>query len=200
MARAAAAALVLAAACARLPAIPTPANPAPPPHPRHRVEDAPRDLQAAIGRADAAIKALRDRLGAALAGEIAAYGPAAAVHVCQRDADVLAEAISAQTGVEVGRTGPRLRTTAAPQWAAAIVRETAARRAADVAASVVDLGDRVGLLRPISASATCLPCHGGPERIGPEVKAALDSVRAIERATGFAEGDLRGFFWAEAKK
>ncbi|HEY6099429.1 MAG TPA: hypothetical protein VIW03_08370, partial [Anaeromyxobacter sp.] len=54
-------------------------------------------------------------------------------------------------GVEVGRTSARLRNprNAPPAWARAYVAQTDGRKAADVAPAAFDLGDRVGLLRPI---------------------------------------------------
>jgi hypothetical protein len=196
--RAAAVALAVFAACASPPA-PGPAGrpaPAPPPA-RFRVEDAPRELQPALARAEAAVKTLREQIGARLASEIASFGIARSMAVCQRDAPALAAAVSAQTGVDVGRVPARLRPGASPPrpWIGPLLEETSARRAADVPAVVLDLGDRVGLLRPVPLAASCLACHGTADRVLPEVKLASDGGPGA-----FSEGDLRGFYWAEAKK
>jgi mono/diheme cytochrome c family protein len=67
-----------------------------------------------------------------------------------------------------------------------------------VRAETVDLGDRVGVLRPIATAAPCLQCHGPSDSVSPETAAFLSTAYPGDRAVGFAEGDLRGFFWAEA--
>jgi Protein of unknown function (DUF3365) len=188
--------VVLAAACAGAPA-PGPAVAAPPPPPgRFRLEDAPGALQPAVARADAAVRTLREQIAARLWAEVAAAGISRSLAVCQRDAAAIAASVSAQTGVEVGRVGVRPRPgTAAPRpWIGALL-EVSAKRAADVQPVVLDLGDRVGLLRPIALAAPCLACHGAVDRVLPEVKHVSDSAYSA-----FAEGDLRGFFWAEARK
>ncbi len=169
---------------------------------RHRVEEAPRELQPALARAEGAIRTFRERLAARRAAELAATGVAGALKVCRTEVHALAAAVSAQTGVQVGRSGahPRGGASAAPDWIAPLVQEAPSKRAADFRAVVVDLGDRVGLLRPIALTAGCLSCHGPSERVAPEVKAAAEGAQASDGATGFSEGDLRGYFWAEAPK
>jgi hypothetical protein len=161
------------------------------------VEEVPRELQPALARAEAAVKTLRDQIGARLAAEIASAGIARSMAVCQRDAPALAAAVSIQTGVDVGRLAARPRPGTPPprKWIAPLREEITARRAADVAAVVLDLGDRVGLLRPVPLAAPCLACHGAADRVLPEVKLASDGGPAA-----FSEGDLRGFWWAEARK
>lgn len=188
-------------ACLRAPASPPAASSADAlPSSRHRVEEAPRELQPALARAEAAIRTLRERLAARRAAELASAGVAGATKVCRTEAQAMAAAVSAQTGVAVGMTGARPRGGApAPrEWIAPLAAEVGAKRAADVHAVVVDLGDRVGVLRPIALKAACLSCHGPAERVAPEVKAAADGPS--DGANGFAEGDLRGYFWAEAAK
>lgn len=194
----AAVALALAAACARPPAPGPAGNPSPAPPPaRFRVEDAPRELQPALARAEAAVKTLREQLAARLAAEIASVGIARSMSVCRRDAPTLAAAVSAQTGVDVGRIAARLRPGTPPPraWIGPLLQETSAKRAADLPAVVLDLGDRVGLLRPVPLAASCLGCHGAADRVLPEVKLAADGGQGA-----FSEGDLRGFYWAEARK
>jgi hypothetical protein len=190
---------VLAASCATSPVpAPGPAAPAPArPAARFRVEDAPRELQPAVARADVALRTLREQIAARLWAGVASAGIAKALAICQREAPEIAAAVSAQTGVEVGRIGPRPRPGAAPPrpWIAGLLEGASAKRAAEAPAVVVDLGDRVGLLRPIPVAAPCLACHGASDRVLLEVKLASDGGY-----TAFSEGDLRGFFWAEARK
>jgi hypothetical protein len=189
---------LLAAGCAHPPATVPPAPP-PPPLRTYGLEEVPGVLAPPVARAEAAMKALRERLGARLAAELAAGGRSRAARVCRVEASALASEIAAQTGVLVGRIGARIRDDA-PRWAAPAVEGTAVRRAAEVQPLVLDLGDRIGLLRPIGGLSACVACHGPPDRIAPGAKAALDAGHPGDRATGLVEGDLHGFFWAEAKK
>jgi mono/diheme cytochrome c family protein len=114
----------------------------------------------------------------------------------------MAIAVSASTGVGLGRTSHRLRNAAnaPPAWAAPYVAAAAGKKAAEVKPVAVDLGDRIGLLRPIPTGQGCLRCHGPAEGLTPGVRDALSRGYPADQATGFAEGDLRGFFWAEASR
>ena len=105
-------------------------------------------------------------------------------------------------GVEVGRTSARLRNprNSPPAWAREYVLATDGRKAAAVAPLVFDLGDRVGLLSPIEIRRRCLGCHGAQDSLAPATRAWLRSAYPKDRALGYALGDLRGFWWAEASK
>jgi hypothetical protein len=52
-------------------------------------------------------------------------------------------------------------------------------------------------LLPIKLQAQCLMCHGPEEQIVPEIKAQLAKLYPDDRATGFEEGELRGWFWID---
>jgi hypothetical protein len=80
------------------------------------------------------------------------------------------------------------------------VARYAGRSAADVDGFVVDLGDRIGVLRPIAHQSMCGACHGPEDGISPEVRAKLRQRYPRDRAVGFGEGDLRGWFWVEVPK
>jgi hypothetical protein len=71
---------------------------------------------------------------------------------------------------------------------------------AGVEGFVVDLGDKVGLLRPIGVRAACLGCHGPRKQLAPAVLNELSERYPGDEATGFKEGDLRGWFWVEIPK
>jgi len=105
-------------------------------------------------------------------------------------------------GVKVGRTSARLRNprNAAPAWARPYIEETDGRKAVDVAPAGFDLGDRVGLLRPIEIRARCIHCHAARGELTPDTRAWLERAYPEDRALGYALGDLRGFWWAEAPK
>jgi Protein of unknown function (DUF3365) len=112
------------------------------------------------------------------------------------------EGARAVPGVEVGRTSARLRNpdNAAPRWARDYVAATDGRKAAEVAPVAFDLGDRVGVLRPIEIRQRCLHCHDAREKIPAATRAWLARDYPRDRSFGYALGDLRGFWWAEAPK
>jgi hypothetical protein len=165
-------------------------------------EEVPATLAPAVARGDAAIDELRGRLFARLNELIVQGGPISAIRLCSAEAPVIAGEIGTAQGVDLGRTSFRLRNGAnAPRpWAAAFVKAAAGRQPSEVAPLVVDLGDRVGLLRPIVVMPACTRCHGAAAGIDSDVKAELASRYPKDEATGFKPGDLRGFFWAEVKK
>jgi hypothetical protein len=106
------------------------------------------------------------------------------------------------TGVEVGRTSARLRNprNAPPDWARAYLAGTEGRKAREVRPAAFDLGDRVGLLRPIEVRSRCLRCHASRDALPEGTRAWLERAYPDDRALGYALGDLRGFWWAEASK
>jgi hypothetical protein len=164
------------------------------------IGQAPPRLATGVAEADAAIVALQRRLSGRLLAELQADGLGQAIAVCRSEAPALTAQTRREEGIRVGRTSHRLRNprNVAPAWAEQLVAAGANRRAAAVEPTVVDLGDRVGVLRPIATVAMCIRCHGRVEILPTEVKAFLGREYPDDRATGFEEGDLRGFAWAEA--
>jgi hypothetical protein len=163
---------------------------------------APAEWQPAIARADAAIEAFQRQLMARLTAAMKDGGPAAAVTVCRDEAPRVAAAVARDSGVALGRASDRLRNpvNVPPAWARAAVESAAGRPAAEVRPATFDLGDRVGVLRPIVVREACTRCHGAREAIAPEVAKRLSREYPQDRAVGYASGDHRGFFWAEAAK
>ena len=168
--------------------------------PSYRIDQAPARLAASVEVAGAAMRALQQRLSARLQEEMQKGGPLRAVGVCRDEAQTLTAETARVQGIRVGRSSHRLRNPGnlAPPWAARFVEAGAGKKAAAVEAVVVDLGDRVGVLRPLPTAAACTQCHGRAERMSPDVRAFLETAYPQDRATGFEEGDLRGFIWAEA--
>lgn len=188
-------ALLLVASCARSAA---PAERATPSWP---LGHEPEALRTEVERANAAMTELQKTLQKRLMAELA-NGPSAAVKVCRDEAAKLTAEVSAARGVEVGRTSFRLRNPAnAPRaWAAPFVAQGSGRAASEATPVVVDLGDRLGVLRPIPMAPPCLACHGPEAGISGEVKQVLLEAYPRDQATAFLEGQVRGFFWAEVKK
>ena len=129
-------------------------------------------------------------------------GPAAAVEVCRTEARTIADAVARTQGIELGRTSHRLRNPAnAPRpWARTVVDGSAGVKAAAERLRVVDLGDRVGVLRPIGTAEMCVRCHGPADDVRRNLGEALAAAYPQDRATTFAPGDLRGWMWAEVPK
>lgn len=159
-------------------------------------------FQAETARAEQAMNALQKALLERLTATMASGGPAAAVEVCRTEARAIAGAVAKEQGIELGRTSHRLRNPAnAPRaWARAVVNGSSGAKAAAERLKTVDLGDRVGVLRPIGTAEMCTRCHGAEGEVRRNIGAALAAAYPEDRATGFAPGDLRGWFWAEVPK
>lgn len=163
---------------------------------------APRAVAAAVLRADAAITDMQGTLIGRLNTAMTSGGPAAAIQVCRTDAQQLTRTVGETHHVQLGRTSHRLRNPAnEPRpWSASLVAAGAGRKVADASPVVVDLGDRVGVLRPIGTQPLCVACHGPRETIDPSVREVLAVAYPQDEAVGFAAGDLRGWVWAEVLK
>ncbi|HVP67747.1 MAG TPA: DUF3365 domain-containing protein [Anaeromyxobacteraceae bacterium] len=166
------------------------------------VAAAPAAWKEPLARASKAARALQDRLQGRLARALSDGGPAAAVSVCRDEARQLALAVERESGVQLGRTSDRLRNpaNAPPAWAKRAVAGAAGLKASAVAPTALDLGDRLGVLFPIPVRGTCVGCHGPPESLPVSVKQALEAAYPGDRATGYAEGELRGFVWVEVPR
>jgi len=126
-------------------------------------------------------------------------GPAAAVSVCRDEAQQLTAAVAARHRLEIGRTTHALRNPAnAPRpWAQPIVSDHAGQTAAEVEPAALDLGGRIGVLRPIGTLDFCVTCHGPREAVEAVIGDVLEAAYPADEAVGFAPGDLRGWMWAE---
>lgn len=170
--------------------------------PVYPVAQAPPALRPAIQRGNLVIVSLQSAVLRELTTAMAEGGPEHALQACHLEAAAVALKVSRNEGVEAGRTSVRLRNprNAPPAWAAPIIAQHDRKTAGSAEVFVADLGDRVGLLRPIVAQAICASCHGPIEQMAPGVRAAIASRYPADRATGFHEGDLRGWFWVEVPK
>lgn len=168
----------------------------------YTVADAPAALRPMIQRGDLLIVSMQTALLSELRRELDAGSPATALTACHIDATGVAYRIARDQGVAAGRTSARLRnpTNAPRPWAAPIVARYVDRPATGINGFVVDLGDRVGLLRPIVEQSTCAPCHGPESKVDKRVRARLPDSYPADRALGFKDGDLRGWFWVEIPK
>lgn len=145
-------------------------------------------------RATEAVQTLGGRLMGELTKALDEGGPTGAIDVCRMRAPEIAAAVSNEYGLVLGRTSFRLRNPSnlPPEWAEDLVRE----QVADPTWMAGPKGQLGGLL-PIRMKAECGMCHGPKEQIAPEVLSALQETYPEDTATGFHEGDLRGWFWVE---
>lgn len=176
-----------------------PARATPPAKP---LSEIPSEWKAAVDRAFVAFQQLQERLQRRLLDELASQGPAGAVGVCREVAPALTESVARETNLLLGRTSHRLRNPVnrARTWAQEYVDANAGRPASEVQPVWFDLGGRIGVLRPIATGGLCLLCHGQPDGMDPQLRAVLAELYPNDRAVGFREGELRGFFWAEVEK
>ena len=155
----------------------------------------------------AAARAAAGELGETLKGELVAAmqsgGPVAAIEVCAERAPAIASEVSAETGMRVARTAPRVRnaSNAPDDWErkqlarfeALIASGTPADELPEMAEIVeTENGQAVRWMKAIPMGGVCAACHG--ESVAEPVLAAIDERYPADEATGFQEGELRGAF------
>lgn len=137
---------------------------------------------------------LFERLMARLAAVMQASGPEGAVAVCREEAPQISRAVSEEMGVTIGRTSHKLRNpnNRPRPWVASVIATKP-----DTPQFLTAADGRLGAVLPIRLKSQCLTCHGSPEAIPEPVRNALREFYPNDEATGFAENDLRGWFWVE---
>ncbi len=137
---------------------------------------------------------LFNRLSGRLMQAINGQGPTAAIAVCQKEAPQIADAVSSELGLRIGRTGVRLRNSSnvAPAWARPLVEAKT-----DEPMFVSLDNGHVAALLPIKLQSQCVMCHGPSDQIAPQAQEQLSRLYPADRAIGFREGELRGWFWIE---
>jgi hypothetical protein len=167
------------------------------PQPDWHAADA-KNLTSAQSQQQLRAEQARNALASTLLGELTAAlqqgDAAAAIEVCRDRAPAIAADVAKQHNLRIGRTAQKLRNPAnqSPDWAVAHV-------ASEASESTLLAGPhgQLGALYPIRLMPQCLQCHGKTDELSTEVKAALATSYGQDQATGFAAGDLRGWFWVE---
>jgi len=156
------------------------------------VQQSQRDR--AIAARDAMFSRLFSALGEAMNKPGPEGGAAGAIGVCKQEAPRIAQAVARETGVMIGRTSSRLRNPAngAPAWTASVLATQPAERQI-----VTNADGSLAMVMPIKLSATCLGCHGPSDTMDPAVRNALAAKYPNDKATGYSEGEIRGWFWVE---
>ncbi len=160
------------------------------------------DRAALVQESRAAIMALAETLKGELMAAIQAGDPVGAIAICNERAAELADQVSTDRGLTVGRTSDRSRSpdNRPDAFEAEVLRRFAARAAAGEPLATMDHaawvatrnGQEFRYMKAIPAQELCLTCHGS--EIAPEVKARLDALYPSDRATGYGPGELRGAF------
>lgn len=147
-----------------------------------------------LERARAAQRDLGRELMAELGAAMDAGGPTAAIEACRQVARQRTVEVGERHGLRLGRTSKQLRNPAntAPAWARELVVSERTE-----ATLLVSPDGRLGVLEPIRLQPQCEMCHGRPSAIAEEVQTILAETYPEDQATGFAAGDLRGWFWFE---
>jgi hypothetical protein len=173
-----------------------------PPSDTWSISRAPAEIRHYVSRADLIIVSMHDALRRELTNALTQGGPGFAINSCHVDVTGVIQRIARGEGVAAGRTSDRLRnpTNVPPKWAAPLVSANAGRRAREVEGFAVDLGPAVGVLRPIALQPVCASCHGSTDKLDPAVRRVLTERYPADKAVGFIEGEIRGWFWVEVPK
>jgi len=138
-----------------------------------------------------------------LESSMADSGLVGALAVCNIEAVPIAETISIEEGVLVGRTSLRIRNprNAPDDWERGILVEFATRRAkgetiADLEAWAIKESaaghHTFRYMKAIPTAPLCLSCHG--TAVADEVATRIAALYPEDAALGFAGGDIRGAF------
>ena len=168
---------------------------------RWPINEAPPQLRTLVARADLVILTLHASVLSELDRTFAQGGPDVAIQTCHIDTTLTTYRF-AREGIAAGRTSDRLRSPSnrAPKWAADTIRSYAGRQAKEVDGFAFDLGDRIGVLRPVAEREMCAHCHGAADQLTARVREVLADRYPADLAVGFREGDLRGWYWVEMPK
>jgi len=118
-----------------------------------------------------------------------------AMVVCKEKAPKIAAEVSTET-LEVGRVShkPRNDKNALREWMKPAVNKFLSSELTSVFKTIKINEKQLGYLKPIMTEATCLACHGSA--LTPEITAIISKHYPNDKATGFSENDIRGFFYA----
>ncbi len=134
-------------------------------------------------------------------------GPLAAIEVCHLEAPLVAAAVGADTGWEVGRTSLKLRNpdNAPDAWETAVLKAFAERRAAGEDGKTLEFFEVVTqdgqstlrYMKAIPLGGVCLKCHG--RQVSAEVRQKIGEYYPEDAATGYGPGEIRGAFTLRKK-
>ena len=149
-----------------------------------------------------AMKALGAELKATLQSTMKTDGPLKAIAVCNVKAPELAKKISAEKGMEVGRTSLKTRNelNAPDPWELSVLEQFEHRKAEGEPVNRIEYSETTQLngnrvfryMKAIQTDDVCLMCHG--QQIPESLSSAIKKLYPNDQATGFSKGDIRGAF------
>ncbi len=155
------------------------------------------DKAALVEQAKLAGQSFSGKLRAELQTAIQSGGPVVAIAVCNTKAPEIAQAVSAETQVQVSRVSLKNRNATqgqAADWQKVVLEDFDKRKAAGESPDKLVYADIVGsefrFMKAIPTEQVCLTCHG--TAIKPEIAEKLKALYPEDKATGYQEGDLRG--------
>lgn len=155
------------------------------------------DKAALVEQAKLAGQSFSSKLRAELQTAMQSGGPVAAIAVCNTKAPEIAQAVSAETQVQVSRVSLKNRNATqgqAADWQKVVLEDFDKRKAAGESPDKLVYADIVGsefrFMKAIPTEQVCLTCHG--TAIKPEIADKLKTLYPEDKATGYQEGDLRG--------
>ena len=142
---------------------------------------------------------LPPKLLVALQEEIRKTGAEGAISVCKDMAPRMAGEVSQQTGWRIKRVSLKARNDARAipdAWEKATLEDFDKRAAAGESPAKLEKGEKIGneyrFVKALPVQGLCLSCHGPDDKLKPAVKAALGQHYPNDKATGYAEGQIRG--------
>ncbi len=154
-----------------------------------------------IAEAEALTDRFQSELQAALSPAMTETGPVGAIGVCQSSAPAIAQRLSEESGMTIGRIARRNRNAGNVIGSELVLLyaqlEEAPMKEGAPTAVHARVGDRQIYMRAIPMQEQpCAACHG--TNVADEVKAAIDQAYPADLAIGFGPGELRGVFLVEA--
>ncbi len=149
-----------------------------------------------------AIKMFAGALKSELKKAIEEGGPVNAISVCNTRAMEIANKVSEEEGLKVGRVSLKNRNpkNAPNDWQRKTLEDFEARKAKGESVESMTYAEiteqkndrQFRFMKAIPTGEVCIFCHG--DNIAPEVMTRLKELYPDDRATGFNIGDIRGAF------
>lgn len=163
------------------------------------------DLDANVAESRAAVSAFGPQLKTALQSAMQSGGPVNAIQVCNVQAPEIADSVSEDKGLHIGRTSLKFRNPGnkPDDWERQVLEDFNARLVAGEDPAKMEFyevvssgsGQMFRYMKAIPTAQVCLACHGVD--IDPAVASELDALYPSDLARGYSVGDIRGAFTVE---
>lgn len=145
-----------------------------------------------------AVKSFGDQLVKELKNALEEGGPVKAIKVCNIEAPQIADALSDQHNLQIGRTSLKTRNpnNKPDAWERTVLQQFEQRKQGGEDLATLEFYEETEkgfrYMKAIPTKGLCLTCHG--ETLSEPVKATLTEYYPNDMATGFKVGDIRGAF------